>query len=125
MAESERPWLWQASDPGTYIPYEPAPGSLPRFSKPVIGEEVLGPFEMRLRVTAKVEAVTQPRAVTAALPPALPGDTLIKEKRACQLLEISESTIKRMRKNNEIPFERVGPGKKLVRYRMSVIQSKM
>jgi len=60
-----------------------------------------------------------------AQPPALLSDTLIDEKDACSRLKISESTIKRMRKSGELPFERVGPGKKLVRYRLSVILAKM
>ena len=69
---------------------------------------------------AMLEMVWSVEAVPVAQPSALPSDTLIDEKEAYTRLKISESTIKRMRKSGELPFERIGPGKKLVRYRLSV-----
>jgi hypothetical protein len=56
-----------------------------------------------------------PEVVATEREPASDGHTLIYEREAYTKLKISESTIKRMRKNGEILFEKIGPAKKLVR----------
>ncbi len=74
-------------------------------------------------VPAEEAAVKKAVAASPAPPPA--GDKLINEREAMRLLNISESTIKRMRKDSALPFVKIGVGKKLVRYRLSDVQAKM